>query len=273
MSNHGLLLHDIMLAYSLLCSTQSQQECARDGNQQPKPAQRNDLHSLPRPYCGPRPAHGADDGALRAASVLLRALSNLGTPNPPQACTVVSRAQPAALVTLTAYSTANAFHLPSRNERRVNRACVRATNLAGRLKRVNTVQRVLTCTTYLRRMFVTEAMAVIMGIGDEWAKHQAGQPATGAWTERRLAVTVYDGEGRAWQCEYAPRSNLTLTGQLSGQWGAMCAVNGAKLGFVARFEGLEERGEALGVNVTFLCESEVGALGPGTAFSDFLPRG
>ena len=268
----GRLLHDVLLAQRLLNLMQSHPEAASAGtNKQSCEQPRHDAAGSAA-QSGPahraaaaRPSHqwhhhahgGMGDASLDTAAALLQMLSAsagadvLDTPTrkregtPPAARPQTWR-QPPSFVPAPA-----TLHPPSRHELRMVRACVRATMSAGRFTGVTTVCRVLTSTTYLRRMFVTEAMAIIMGIGEEWDRHHAGRPGTGAWTERRLAVTVYDALGRAWQCEYAPRSEHTLTGQLGGQWCALCAANGARLGGVVRFEGLAGRGAMLAVRMDF----------------------
>ena len=90
------------------------------------------------------------------------------------------------------------------------------------------VRRPITSTTYARRMFVTEPLAILFGF--HWPSVQACRLA-----ETKLPAFVVDDSGRKWDALFEPRSERTITGQLGGGWSAFASAHRLRVGDVVEF--------------------------------------
>jgi len=90
------------------------------------------------------------------------------------------------------------------------------------------VRRPITSTTYARRMFITEPLAILFGF--DWPSVQAYRLA-----ETKLPAFVVDDSGRKWDALFEPRGERTITGQLGGGWSAFASAHRLRVGDVVEF--------------------------------------
>ena len=96
------------------------------------------------------------------------------------------------------------------------------------------VRRRINSDTYLRRMFVTEKLASLIGL-DAVVALLPGHGWGGA-SAPKIDVTVLDAHGRVCPCAFTMRKGSTVTGQLGGEWRAFCAAHYARVGHAVVFE-------------------------------------
>lgn len=104
----------------------------------------------------------------------------------------------------------------------------RYTHLSKRPSQPVIVRRPITSTTYARRLFVTEPLAILFGF--DWPSVQACR-----LTGTKLPAFVVDVNGRKWNAKFEPRTSKTLTGQLGGGWSAFASAHGLRVGDVVKF--------------------------------------